>query len=127
MISSGEDHRMEVSKLQPCATIEGAVFCVGIFNNPFNRVIVRENGRSSNNGMDTGISNSLVGRLVILYVRKVIVVENRVYPRPIYLVGFTDSATSIRKDAKVRFLIQHIPLKILASGNLRHLGVEIFC
>ena len=83
--------------MQPCDTIEGAVFCVGVLNNPFNRVIVRENGRSSSNGMDTRIHDSLVGGLVILNVQKIIVFENGVYPRPIYLVGFTDSATSIRK------------------------------
>ena len=96
-ISYGEDLRAEVSKLQPYATIESAVFCVGVFNNPFNRVTVRENARSSSNAMDTGIPDSMVGGLVILNVRKVIVVENRVCPRPIFLVGFTDSATSIRK------------------------------
>ena len=73
--------------------------------------------------MDTRIPNSMVGGLVILYVREVIVVKNRVNPRPIYLVGFTDSTTSIRKDAKVWVLSQHILLKVLASGNLRHLGV----
>ena len=95
MISSGEDLRMEVSKLKPYAPIEEAVFCVDVFNNPFNHIIVRENGRSSSNGMDTGIPDSLVSGLVTLNVRKVIVVENGVYPRQIYLVGFIDSATSI--------------------------------
>ena len=109
--------------MQPCATIEGAVFCVGVFNNPFNRVIVREDGRSSSNGMDTKIPDSLVRGLVILNVRKVIVVENGVYPRPIYLVGFTDSTNSIKKNVEVWVLSEHIPLEVLASGNSRHLGV----
>ena len=82
-IISGEYLRTEVSKLQAYATIEGAVFCVGVFNNPFNRVIVRENGMSSSNAMDTRIPNSMLGVLVILNVQKVIVVENGVYPKPI--------------------------------------------
>ena len=51
--------------------------------------------------MDTEILNFLVGGLVIWYVKEVVIAENRVNPRPIYLVGSTDSATSIRKDAKI--------------------------
>ena len=65
-ISYGEDLRAEVSKLQPCATIEGAVFCVGMFNNPFNCIIVREEDRSCGNHAKARIPNSLINELITL-------------------------------------------------------------
>ena len=73
IISFDEDLRIEVSELQPCAATEGEEFWVCIFNNPFNHGIVRENGRSSNNGMDaeSGMRyfDPFLGRLLDLVFR----------------------------------------------------------
>ena len=117
-----EDLRTEDSELKPCAAIEGASFQVCIFNNLFNCNIVRENSRSSSNGMDTGIPDSLVGGLVILNVRKVIVVKNGVNSGLIQLVGFSNPTTGIREDTEIQVFGQHVFLEVFAPGNLRCFG-----
>ena len=82
-----------------------------------NCVVIRENGRSCRNDMDVGIFNSFVNVLVILKVRKVIVVKNGVYLRPIELVGFADPTIGVGEDTEIGVSSKHVLLEVFAPGT----------
>ena len=58
------------------------------------------------------------------------VIEDRVNPRPVQMISFSDSATSIRKDTEIWLFGEHVFLKVLTPGKsggfgCRHVQFQI--
>ena len=75
--------RTKIGKKQSCTIIKRTIFWIVMVNNPFDCIVVREDGRSCSNHVDAEIPNSLINGLVILKVWKIIVVKNGIYSGPI--------------------------------------------
>ena len=71
------------------------VFGVCMIDNPIEHIIVGKGSKSSSNRMKSRIPNSLVGKLVVLDIRKVVIVKNCVNPSPFNLVSISDSLTGV--------------------------------
>ena len=103
------------------------VFGVRVFHDPFDRIIIGEDSRSSSNGVKSRIPDSLVEQLVILDIKKVVIVKNYVNPRSFNLVSISDSTTGFRENTKVWVLNYHVLLKAFAEGNSSHFEIETLC